>query len=410
VVGSDFDLSMLLRPVGPEAFFRDYWEKEPLAVARDDPGYYRGLFSLRDVDAVIAFTRPKFTAPDDFRPAGPAGRNFVQGFLPDDEASPSVLYPDLAEVGRAFARGKTLVLTAMQCRWGPVAALCRHLEGYFGCPVHTNLYLTPPGAKGFDAHYDTHEVFVLQIEGTKHWRFYGAARELPLTEERATFSPDQLGPPTQEVTVRPGDLLYMPRGHTHEAFTSESLSLHLTVGVKVYRWVELLHQALDAVSARDVRFRASLPPGLLTDSPLPAAADGRLRELALALAEQGRADEAVGRLAADFLGTLAALPGNSFTAVDAEGIGPDTVVEHIPGAVCREVRLPDGRVGLQFPGGSLEGPPKIAAALHFVAHTRRFAVGSLPGGLSPDGKLVLVRRLVRDGLLTVLSTPPPGSG
>ena len=59
-------------------------------------------------------------------------------------------YPDVAEVSRAFARGKTVILTAMQHRWGPVAALCRRLEEFFGCPVHTNLYLTPPGAQGFD--------------------------------------------------------------------------------------------------------------------------------------------------------------------------------------------------------------------------------------------------------------------
>ena len=36
-------------------------------------------------------------------------------------------------------------------------------------------------------HYDTHEVFVLQIAGSKHWRFYGSARELPLPEEAATL-------------------------------------------------------------------------------------------------------------------------------------------------------------------------------------------------------------------------------
>ena len=73
-----------------------------------------------------------------------------------------------AMVRRAFDRGKTIILTAMQCRWGPVASLCRRLEERFGCPVHTNLYLTPPGTQGFDPHYDTHEVFVLQIAGGKH--------------------------------------------------------------------------------------------------------------------------------------------------------------------------------------------------------------------------------------------------
>ena len=39
--------------------------------------------------------------------------------------------------------------------------------------------LTPEGAQGFDPHFDTHEVFVLQVEGHKHWRLYGPGRVLP---------------------------------------------------------------------------------------------------------------------------------------------------------------------------------------------------------------------------------------
>jgi hypothetical protein len=274
--------------------------------------------------------------------------------------------------------------------------------------VHTNLYLTPPGAQGFDPHYDTHEVFVLQIEGIKHWRLYGPGRELPLPEERATYSPDQLGPVTHETTVRPGDLLYMPRGHIHEAFTSDSLSLHLTVGVKLYRRVDLLYRALEIVSRRDARFRASLPPGLLTGNDTPELEAEYFRELLRVLAEAARADEAIDRVAADFLSKLPALPGDCFAAADASRIGLDSVFERVPGAICRELRLADGRVGLQFPGGSLEGPPKIGPALQFIARTRRFAVHELPGGLTPDGKLVLVRRLVRDRLLIVVSAPPHG--
>jgi hypothetical protein len=403
--GTEFDLPKLLWPVQPAVFFTSVWEKQVLAVDRKDAGYYSKLFTLADVDAVIAFTRPMFTTPDDFKPDVPAARNFIQGLLPDDESSSAMVYPDTAAVRGTFAKGKTVILTAMQCRWGPIAALCRRLEEHFGCHIHTNAYLTPAGAQGFDPHYDTHEVFVLQIEGSKHWRFYGPGRELPLAAERATFSRDQLGPPTQEAVVHPGDLLYMPRGHIHEAFTSDSLSLHLTVGIKVNRWVDLVHQAVDAVSARDVRLRASLPPGLLSGAGATAAPDAHFREILQAVVENACAGEAVERLATAFLGKLTSLPADSFSPVEVGGIGPDTVVERVPGAICREVALADGRVGLQFPGGSLEGPTKIAAALHFIACSPRFSVRSLPEGLTQDGKLVLVRRLVRDRFLRVVSVP-----
>jgi len=352
------------------------------------------------VDAVIAYTRPKFLEPADFKKGGPVVHNFVQGWLPDDEQR-IPFYPDLSEVHKAFCQGQTVIITAMQHRWGPVAALCRRLEEYFNCPVHTNLYLTPKGAQGFDAHFDTHEVFVLQIEGTKHWRFYGPAHELPLADERAPVVRERLGAPTQEVFLQPGDLLYMPRGHVHEAFTSDSLSLHLTVGVKLFRWADLLHQAVDALAARDVRLRRSLPPGLLTDGPT-SAATGSFRELLQLLAETARADDAIGRLAAGFLSKLAALPDGYFRDDEGERINLDTVLERAPGALCRLTQWQDGRAGLQFPGGFLDGPVKIASALRFVATTPRFAVRSLPDELSDDAKQVLARRLVREKSLRVI--------
>ena len=396
-----FDLKQLLAPIEPNVFFRETWEKQPLAIQRHDAGYYRSLFALSDVDAVIAFTRPKFLEPADFKKGGPVVHNFVQGWLPDDEGLRIPFYPDISEVHKAFRQGQTVILTAMQHRWSPVAVLCRRLEEFFNCPVHTNLYLTPKGAQGFDAHFDTHEVFVLQIEGTKHWRFYGSARDLPLADERTTVVRERLGPPTQEVFLQPGDLLYMPRGHVHEAFTSDNLSLHLTVGVKVYRWADLLHQAVDLLSAQDVRLRRSLPPGLLLDGSAQSGT-GSFRELLQLLAETARADDAIGRLAASFLGKMAALPGDYFSDDDGEAIGLDTVLERALGAVCRLTQSEDGRASLQFPGGYLDGPAKIAGALRFIAQTPRFTVRSLPDDLSDEAKQVLARRLVRDKFLRVI--------
>jgi hypothetical protein len=289
----------------------------------------------------------------------------------------------------------------MQHRWPPIAGLCRRLDALFGCLVHANLYLTPRGAQGFDTHHDGHEVFVLQLEGSKHWRFYGKARDLPLADEDGPVSPEGLGPPTQEMVVQAGDLLYMPRGHVHEAFTSDRLSMHLTVGVKVYRWVDLLRQGLDDFSRRDVRFRESLPMGLPAGTPAPASLKDRFHELLRALAEGACVEEAVGRFSSGFVSRLTALPADFFTAADeAERLGLDSVVEQAPGVICRVVEGEDW-AGIEYPGNRVEGPAKIAQALHFVARTPRFAVRALPDDLTADAKLLLVRRLVRARFLTV---------
>ncbi len=404
--GQPFDLARLLQPVEPEAFFRDCWEKRSLHLPRPQADYYAELFTLADVDAVIAFTRPRFVDSEVFGPGGGRPRTFMQGFLADDAEAPGATYPTVASVHRAFAAGKTLIVNGMHVRWPAAAAFGRRLEETFGCRVSINLYLTPPGAQGFDAHFDTHEVFVLQIAGSKHWRLYGPARELPLVEDWRPVAREELGPATQEAVLEPGHLLYLPRGHVHEAFTSDTLSLHLTVGIRVFRWLDLVRQALDDVAARDVRYRASLPPGLVSDPDVPAPR-GTFRELLHGLIDRASGDEAVEGLAAAFLSQLPSLPGPYFGA-DGDGrVGLDTVLERVPGVLCRARVAANGWATLHYPGGYLDGPPKIAAAVQFIARTRRFAVRALPDDLTADGKVVLARRLVGDRVLSVVRAAAP---
>jgi ribosomal protein L16 Arg81 hydroxylase len=292
---ADFSLRKLLTPVEEDLFFRDYWEKQPLHLARNEAGYYTGLFSSTDIDSILAFTHPKFPDAAAFTPEAPRQKSFVQGWLAQRPQDATASYPSIGELRHVYAQGRTVVIMTMQRRWPTIAQLCRSLESVFHCPIHANLYLTPAGAQGFDAHFDTHEVLVLQLEGRKTWRLYGPTRTLPLVGERFNLPREQLGP-VREIPLQPGDLLYVPRGHVHEAFTAEEASMHLTVGVNAYRWADLLHEALAALTRTDERFREALPPRLF-GGEAPSALTDRFRELLGILLNEAGAEEAV-RMAA----------------------------------------------------------------------------------------------------------------
>lgn len=60
-------------------------------------------------------------------------------------------------------------------------------------------------------------------------------------------------------------------------------------------------------------------------------------------------------------------------------------------------------VSIQFPGHEVTGPTWLEPALRFIAQTEPCAVHALPDSLSANSKLVLVRRLIREGLLKVVS-------
>src|SRR6266480_4558078 len=69
-------------------------------------------------------------------------------------------------------RGATLVLQGLHRTWPPLVAFASELAAELGHPVQVNAYVTPPQNTGFAAHYDVHDVFVLQIAGRKKWRVH----------------------------------------------------------------------------------------------------------------------------------------------------------------------------------------------------------------------------------------------
>jgi len=402
---TNLHLEDLLAPTSRDEFLSDFWEQQPLHLSRAASGAYPGLFALSDLDQVIAFTRPKFNDPSAFEDA-PTGRSsYVRGTL-DPAAPASGDNPGIPELAQAFAQGKSLVIMAMQHRWPAIARLCRNLELEFRCPVHANLYLTPAGSQGFSAHFDPHEVFVLQLEGCKTWRVYETPTELPITTESQPVDQGRLGT-SRNMILRPGDFLYLPRGCVHEAFTTDTHSLHITVGINVYRWTDLLRHILASASRRQIGFRESIPDGALPDdrSQWKAHIQDLLEQLADAASRDEVLDEAWHSLGDQFFGQMGMLPESRFAAeFTPHPIDLETVMENQAWPLSRVIE-DEREVAIEFPGNRVAGPRRIAPALRFIASAKQFAVGSLPGNVNDAAKVVLTRRLVREGMLTIAAEP-----
>jgi ribosomal protein L16 Arg81 hydroxylase len=389
----DFDLAKLLAPMSVEAFLRDTWEREPLVLERGDASYFRELLSIGEVDELLFFGRPAF--PFAGTPAdGTTPPSVVLGTMPAARGEPAV---DLLGLGRQYRDGRTIYVQNFERFSSRVARLCRSLEATLHHGADAGMFLTPRGARGLPAHYDSHDVFVMQVEGEKHWRLYRPLIELPLAGR--PVDPAMLGAPEREVFLRPGDLLYLPRGWIHEVFTSESVSLHLSIGVEPFRWLDLLREAIDAMGERDVRLREAIPPGHLHHAS-SAETSRRLRELLSDAASTAEVGEALDRVGDRFVRGLAALPSAHFVSrdEDAAQLELDASLEKRRGTVCR-VREDGESASIQFPGNEIRGPRKIGPALRYIAESKRFSPRSLPEGLSDDAKLMLCRRLMREGLL-----------
>lgn len=141
------------------------------------------------------------------------------------------------------------------------------LQEYFHCLVGANIYLTPRNSQGFAPHYDDIEAFVLQIEGEKEWSVYPPRNEVETLprESSDNFQQDEIGAPALTVTLRPGDLLYFPRGWIHQAKTvCNKHSLHITLSAYQKTsyadlFEELTAQAVKTAINSELQFRDGLP-------------------------------------------------------------------------------------------------------------------------------------------------------
>jgi len=303
--GAGLDFGSLIWPVETETFFRCYWEKQPLLVTRQTPTYYSGLLSWRDIDTLLHFNRPEVLGAP--RAAGTTG-------LGAPHRDERLFYGNLQQACQRFARGERFVIHGLQRYWPPVATLGRHLEQTLQSPLFgAELFIAPNDWSGGPPHFDTAAAFVLQIQGSKHWRLFGPA---PQSDQQAAtvFVPEeQLGAPLQEFHLEAGDLLYLPFGHVHQAFTTEESSLHITVFVRIMRWADLLSSALACLRRQDSRFWEPLPPGFLGQETVPTTVLDHWQALLQAFTANARAADAVACCAEDLSATCPCCPtGVSF--------------------------------------------------------------------------------------------------
>jgi bifunctional lysine-specific demethylase and histidyl-hydroxylase NO66 len=380
-------LSLTLAPVAAPDFFAEHWEQRPLVVPRDDPVRFTGILSPEEVERLLCETgirTPGFRLVKEGAQLPLAGYTEDIAWRPGSFSGTAVV----ERVAREFEQGATLVLQALHLHWPAAALYCRSLEQSLGCPVQVNAYLTPAAARGFAVHHDTHDVFVLQVSGRKRWRLYEPVLELPLKHQRWSPRLSDPGPPIEDFELEAGQTLYLPRGWPHEATTSDDESLHLTVGIHPTTRMDALRMALDSC-ADDPEFRRSL------------AADGRLPgHLLERLAARLEPTEVARRARRRFAGgRRPILHGQLDQVRDLERLTPHTPVVRRP-TVILELEHDSGLVRLVFEGREMRFPAKAAPAVEAVCGiSQPFTAADLPGPLDEAGRVVLVRRLVREGLL-----------
>jgi ribosomal protein L16 Arg81 hydroxylase len=378
-----FDFDALISPITQQEFFNRYWEKEPLLLTERGADGYRDLISFKDMDYLLSsLTDPRHWT----RFINNKKAIDVEKYLKQDALVGVRNTLDMQRVVADFKAGTTILLEHLHHRWEPVRQLCATIENAVGGIVGCTSILTPSSAQGFQAHYDAYNVFVLQIEGEKLWKIYDSHIPYPIGYEDVPFV-EPLAPPIYEVWLEPGDFLYIPRGHVHEALTAKNYSLHLSVAVGAVTWADVIEQ----IAKDEPMLRRLLPKEALLQGKTVSAEDPAFKSFRM---NSENIKKALDKLRVSIGSRRAPSHHGHLTSFDLEGrLSENTLLKKREEKVFSVAVLNDG-VSLKFKKGSLQFAPQFLPALQHILQEPKFSIQTLPNTLSNEEKHACVRRLI----------------
>lgn len=366
----------IMAPLGAERFKDEYLGRQPLHL-EGAPDKWAGVMGWDALNRLLGMTTvwshqslvlvlDKEPVPFAAYAAPAPGRDGGQ-----------VLRPDPAKVKALLARGATLVLNDIDQLTPGLSAFSRAVEDALGCKLQANLYLSSRRKQGFRAHFDFHDVFAVHVMGEKTWTVFEGRADAPIPHPAFQNLPQEhheraKGELWREVRLRPGDLLYLPRGQYHYALADEGACAHIAFGATYPIGLDVAGHLFERL-AHEPLARANLPRG---DRAALAARLAELGERFRAL----MADEATLRHVEAFQAAFR-YPRETYDlpeAAERGAGGGEGARFRVKGGGVRLVEQ-GGRVGLLKEGarGAVEVPAGLRHLLAWTLERERFARAEL---------------------------------
>jgi len=260
-----FTFADILHPVTPAEFFAEYHDKKPLHIP-GTPDKFASVLSWQTLNDMLNMSSvwsgislrlmldaKPIPTPEFCRPA--IDRNNAQSMQPDPERITALL-----------RQGASLIANDVDALSPGLRAVAEAMEGALGAKAQANVYCSWRQRQAFNSHFDTHDAYAFHLEGEKVWQIYETRADRPIAHPNfkqfgQAHHDQSKGKVLLEVTMRPGDLLYLPRGQYHDALASGSSALHVTFGLTAVIGIDFF-DILRELAIGDSLFRANVPgPG-----------------------------------------------------------------------------------------------------------------------------------------------------
>lgn len=364
----------IIAPVTEKEFFATYHDRQFLHIPAPDPDKFADVMSWDIFTNMLNMTSVWSSAS--------LGVYLDTKVIPPeqycrlavDRNNQQSLQPDAEKVKGWLRLGASLVANDVDTLWPGTAAAADALEQRLGAKSQSNLYCSWNQHRAFDTHFDTHEVFALHCAGEKVWRIFEGRLDRPIANDvfknlGPEYHEKHRGAVAAEVTLRPGDLLYIPRGQYHDALASSDGTIHLTFGLTHIIGVDVLTMLFE---------QAISDPLFRTNIPLPEAGFGGQRRWLEEIA--GRLSEIAG---SDTLTQTIAAYRKSFNyprgGFDLPADALDRKADERFGVIVNslEVVNTEGKFVLQSAKGTVPIPGELAEPISWIVARGDFSFTEL---------------------------------
>ena len=152
--------------------------------------------------------------------------------------------PDVDKVQKLVSKGASIILNDIEKYNTNLLKISDELQRLTQGRCQGNLYFSMASHKAFGPHFDLHDVFAFHFEGEKLWNIYENIEDSPINHHFFHISSEErikrAGKLVEQVTLKPGDLLYIPRGQYHDALASKNGAIHVAFGLTYFKPIDLM--------------------------------------------------------------------------------------------------------------------------------------------------------------------------
>ncbi|MEH2204486.1 MAG: cupin domain-containing protein [Nostoc sp.] len=398
----NYKFSSLILPYTIEEFFQQFYEEKYLYIARNNEKYYDAILNSDDIDL---FFQNKRLFSSELR------------VVKESEEIPAYKWSydnsSIADNDRLFVlfnQGHTIIVRAGDRSIFKLANYCSDLERELKIYLQFKIYISPANSRGFIPHIDDHDVLILQTTGTKIWRLYHSPVKLPCSEENPS-SPNyankrykgeffhQVGIPQFEVELKPGDLLYIPRGLIHEALTTDTASVHININLYPNYWFQLFQEVVELAQAQP-EFRRAIPNALMNEADKIKFKE-RFRQLTHSLIDNLDVDELLERKFDKFLSSKRFDDQNRFKdSILLNKLNLNSILSRRKNLIYK-IDRDEKNVYVKFYNKKLDFPRFFEPSLKLMFQDECFAVKDIGELITDEGKIELATKFIQEGFLKI---------